>query len=52
MFKIIFISLLIFVIEVDAQMDSVITYFSNGNIESIIHLTDKVRDGELKEALR
>ena len=48
MFKIIFISLLVFVIEVDAQMDSVITYFSNGNIESIIHLTDKVRDGEAR----
>jgi len=48
MFKLIFISLLIFVIQIDAQVDSIVTYFSNGSIESIIHVADKVRDGDAK----
>lgn len=31
-----------------AQTDSVITYYSNGNIESIVHYNDGVRDGDAK----
>jgi TonB family protein len=48
MFKLIFISLLIFIIEIDAQVDSVVTNYNNGKIESIVHVTDKVRDGDAK----
>lgn len=46
MFRIIFISILIFTIEVTAQPDSLISYHNNGKIESIVHLRDKVRDGD------
>jgi TonB family protein len=31
-----------------SQVDSVVTYFSNGNIKSIIYYKDNVRDGEAK----
>ena len=31
-----------------SQTDSVITYFDNGNIESIVHFKNSVRDGEAK----
>jgi len=31
-----------------SQIDSVITYFDNGNIKSVIHYKDGVRDGEAK----
>jgi len=48
MFKLIFIPLLIFVVEVPAQVDSIVTYYSNGNIESVVHVTDKVRDGDAR----
>ena len=31
-----------------SQVDSVITYFDNGNIKSVIHYKNTVRDGEAK----
>jgi len=48
MFKLIFISLLIYAVEIPAQVDSIVTYYSNGNIESIVHFIDKVRDGDAR----
>lgn len=48
MFRVIFISFLVLIIEVSAQPDSVINYFSNGKIESIIHIRDNFRDGDAK----
>jgi TonB family protein len=48
MIRLVFISLIIFTSRITAQADSVISYHDNGNIKSIIHVTDKVRDGEAK----
>jgi len=36
----------ILISNIVAQVDSVITYYNNGNIESVVHLKDDVRDGE------
>lgn len=46
MLKVIFISFLMMTIEVIAQPDSVVSYYNNGKIESIVHLRDEVRDGD------
>lgn len=48
MFKLIIISYLAFTIEASAQLDSIITYYDNGKIESVVHMRDKVRDGDAK----
>ena len=48
MLRIILISFLMLTIEVNAQPDSVVSYFSNGKIESIIHVRDNFRDGDAK----
>ena len=48
MFRIIIISVFILTIDLAAQLDSVVTYYDNGKIESIIHLRDQVRDGDAK----
>ena len=46
MLRIVFITLIILTPRITAQVDSVITYYDNGKIKSIIHVTEKVRDGE------
>jgi len=46
MFRIFFIIFFIVTIELVAQPDSLITYYSNGKIESIVHLRDNFRDGD------
>jgi TonB family protein len=46
MFRIITISILLLTVEVVAQIDSLVSYYNNGKIESIVHLRDKVRDGD------
>jgi len=46
MFRLILISFLMLAVEVFAQSDSLVSYHSNGNIESIVHLRDEVRDGD------
>ncbi|MBE0571018.1 MAG: TonB family protein [Ignavibacteriaceae bacterium] len=46
MVRLIFISILIFTIKATAQIDSLVSYHNNGKIESIVHLRDKVRDGD------
>ena len=48
MLRLIFISFIIISFKVQAQSDSVISYFENGNIKSVIHITDKVRDGDAR----
>ena len=48
MFRIIIISVFILTIDLAAQLDSVVTYYDNGKIESIVHLRDQVRDGDAK----
>jgi TonB family protein len=48
MFRIIIISVFILTIDLVAQLDSVVTYYDNGKIESIVHLRDQVRDGDAK----
>ena len=48
MFRIILISFLLITISVSAQIDSLISYYNNGKIESIVHLKDKVRDGDAR----
>ncbi|NWF50945.1 MAG: TonB family protein [Ignavibacteriaceae bacterium] len=48
MCKLIIISFLLLKFEAFAQLDSMITYYNNGKMESIIHLRDKVRDGDAK----
>lgn len=45
--KIIFISI-IFILTVNAQTDSLINYYSNGKVESIVHYTNGIRDGEAR----
>ena len=46
MFRIVIISILVLSSEVAAQLDSLVSYHDNGKIESIVHLRDKVRDGD------
>jgi TonB family protein len=46
MLRVILITFLILTIEVSAQPDSVISYYNNGKINSIIHLRDNFRDGD------
>ena len=46
MFRIIILSILLLTIEIAAQIDSLVSYYNNGKIESILHLRDKVRDGD------
>ena len=46
MLKLVFILLVILTARITSQTDSVISYYNNGNIKSVIHVTDKVRDGE------
>jgi len=48
MIRIIITSIFVLTIEIAAQLDSVIAYYDNGKIESIVHLRDKVRDGNAK----
>jgi TonB family protein len=48
MFRIIIILILMLTIEVAAQLDSLVSYYNNGKIESIVHLRDQVRDGDAK----
>jgi len=48
MLRIFPILLLIISLKVSAQSDSVITYFDNGKIKSIIHIRDDFRDGDAK----
>lgn len=48
MFRLILISLIILTIEITARVDSVVTYYNNGNIESVVHLRDNVRDGDAR----
>ena len=48
MFRIIIISILALTVEVDAQLDSLVSYHNNGKIESIVHLRDQVRDGDAR----
>jgi len=46
MFRIIILLILLLTIEIAAQIDSLVSYYNNGKIESIVHLRDKVRDGD------
>lgn len=46
MYRILLISLLLIALKISAQIDPLISYYNNGNIESIVHLRDKVRDGD------
>ncbi|MCW8803436.1 MAG: hypothetical protein OQK57_03475, partial [Ignavibacteriaceae bacterium] len=46
MLRVIFISFLMLAIKVTAQPDSVVSYYNNGKIESIVYLRDEVRDGD------
>jgi len=48
MFRKIYISLIILTFNATAQIDSVISYYDNGNIESIVHLRDGILDGEAR----
>ena len=48
MIKIFLITFLIISFKLVAQSDSVISYFDNNNIKSIIHLRDEVCDGDAK----
>jgi TonB family protein len=46
MIRIISIVFLLFTVTNAAQTDSVITYFGNGKIQSIVHVRDEFRDGD------
>jgi len=46
MFRIIIVSLLISSVDIAAQLDSLVSYYNNGKIESIVRLRDNVRDGD------
>ena len=48
MLRVIFISFLMLTTEVTAQPDSVVSYYDNGKIESIIHTRENVRDGDAR----
>lgn len=46
MIRLIFIFTIISTFNVAAQVDSLVTYYDNGNLKSIVHLRDNVRDGD------
>jgi TonB family protein len=48
MFRVILILILIMTVELTAQTGSVVAYYNNGKIESIVHLRDNFRDGDAK----
>jgi TonB family protein len=48
MYRILLITFLLITISVSAQLDSLTSYHNNGKIESIVHLKDKVRDGDAR----
>ena len=48
MIRVFFIIFFIAIIEIVAQTDSLVTFYSNGKIESIVHLRDDFRDGDAK----
>ena len=48
MLKIILIYLSILSFTAASQVDSVVNYYNNGNIKSIVHMRDNVRDGEAR----
>lgn len=48
MIRIISIAFLFFVVTNAAQTDSIITYYDNGKIKSIVHMRDEFRDGDAK----
>jgi len=48
MFRVIFIIIFVAAIKIAAQTDSVISYYNNGSINSIVHLRDDFRDGDAK----
>jgi TonB family protein len=46
MFKLISISVIFVTFNISAQLDSIVTYYDNGNLKSIVHLRDNIRDGD------
>lgn len=48
MFRVIIIIFFVAAIKIAAQTDSVISYYNNGSINSIVHLRDDFRDGDAK----
>jgi TonB family protein len=48
MFRVLYILFLIVTVEISAQTDSVVSYYDNGKIESIVHIRDNFRDGEAR----
>jgi TonB family protein len=48
MFRVIYLLFLIVTVELSAQTDSVVSYYNNGKIESIVHLRDNFRDGDAR----
>ena len=46
MIRLIFIFTIILTFNLIAQVDSIVTYYNNGNLKSVVHLRDDVRDGE------
>ena len=48
MLRVIFISFLTLTIEVAAQPDSVVSYYNNGKIQSIVQVRDNFRDGDAR----
>ena len=46
MIRLIFIFTIILTFNVAAQVDSLVTYYDNGNLKSVVHLRDNVRDGD------
>jgi len=48
MFRVILILFLVITVELTAQTDSVVSYYNNGKIESVVHLRDNFRDGDAR----
>ena len=48
MYRILLTSFLLIYVSINAQVDSLISYHNNGKIESVVHLKDKVRDGDAR----
>jgi TonB family protein len=46
--KLILIYISIISLNIAAQVDSVINYYNNGKIESVVHMRDNVRDGDAR----
>ena len=46
MIRLIFIFTIILTVSVTAQVDSIVTYYNNGNLKSVVHLRDNIRDGD------